>query len=299
MRSESRRTVLIALAANLVIAAAKIVAGLVSGSAAMLAEAAHSVADTTNQVLLLLSLARGERPPDEEHAFGHGKERFFWAFLTALLIFVSGAAFSLGEGVWYLLASGGTVHFVIAYAVLAVALVADGASLVRAVRQTRSQAADKGVSYRRFVSESKDPAPKTVLFEDSAAVVGVVFALLGVGLHQLTGLRAFDAGASIAIGILLALVAAWLARNTKAMLLGAAATPEERERLLDALRRHPGVDEVVDLRTMYLGPDDLLVAARLDLADDVDPETVADELERQLRDSVPEAKQVFLDPTRR
>jgi cation diffusion facilitator family transporter len=250
-------------------------------------------------VLLLLSLARGGWPPDGEHPFGHGKERFFWAFLTALLIFVSGAVFSVAEGVYYLVGTGGCEHFLIAYAVLAVALLADGASLVRAVRQTRTQAAEKSLPYRRFVSESKDPAPKTVLFEDSAAVLGIVLALLGVGLHQLTGLRAFDAAASIAIGVLLALVAVWLARNTKAMLLGAAATVEEREQLLDALRRHPGVDEVVDLRTMYIGPEDLLVAARLDLADDADPEAVADELERDLRRRVPEAKQVFLDPTRR
>ncbi|MEA2310227.1 MAG: hypothetical protein QOE28_195 [Solirubrobacteraceae bacterium] len=303
MASESRKTVLIALAANAGIAIAKLAAGLLSGSAAMLAEAAHSIADTTNQLFLLASLSFSERKPDAEHPFGYGKERFLWSFMAAIFIFVSGAGFSLYEGISRLLSGGGSdVSYTIAYVVLALGIVLEGASLLRAVRQTRADAERTRREVRRYVRTSRDPTTKTVLLEDSAAVTGLLIALAGLGLSQLTGDHAFDAIASILIGLLLGVVAYALWRDTRGLLIGEAALPEEREALRAVLERCDKVDEVVELMTMALGPDTLLVAARLDLATDMDSdeiEALADDLDRQLREAVPGVEHVFLDPTHR
>jgi cation diffusion facilitator family transporter len=303
MASESRKTVLIALGANAVIAVGKLVAGAIGGSSAMLAEGAHSIADTTNQLFLLGSLRFAERKPDEQHPFGYGKERFLWTFMAAIFIFVGGALFSIYEGVSKLLhGSGEPTKFGLTYAVLVFALVLEGISLVRALRQTKSDAdsASQGVS--GYVRTSRDPTTKTVVFEDSAAVAGVLLALIGVGLHQLTGSEAPDAVAAILIGVLLGVVAVGLWRDTRGLLIGEAALPEERDAIVDVLRRHPEVDEVIELMTMAMGPDSLLVAVRLDLADGLDSDDVeqlASELDREIRAAVPAAAHVFLDPTHR
>jgi cation diffusion facilitator family transporter len=301
--SESKKTVLAALFANLAIAAAKTVAGLLGGSAAMLAEAAHSFADTMNQVFLLVSLSLGDREPDEDHPFGYGKERFFWALLAAVFIFVSGALFSLWQGVHGLL-SGETVEggYLLTYAVLVFALVAEGTSWWRAAHQVRSEAATAGKPVRVYVQQSNDPTVKTVLFEDSAAVAGVLLALVGVGLHQLTGMAFFDAGASILIGVLLAYIAYRLGRDTKGLLIGEAARPEQREALHRTILAHPEVEAVLELLTMHLGPTSLLVAVRLDLRDGLSSqqvEAVSTRIEAELAEVVPEVTQVFLDPTPR
>ena len=300
---ESRTTVLIALAANAAIAVAKAVAGLVSGSSAMLAEAAHSVADTINQVFLLFSFAVSEREPDADHPFGYGKERFFWSFLAAVGIFVAGAGFSLYEGLHRVFGpqeeSG---SYGIAYAVLAFSFLAEGSSLLRAYRQTRREAADKEQSHTGYVKESRDPTTKTVLLEDSAAVIGLVLAAAGVGLHQITGNQVYDGLASIAIAVLLAVVAFTLGRDTKALLVGEAATPEERKAICAVLDARPEVDRVVELLTMALAPERLLVAARIDLADGLSTDEVeraSSEMDRELRERVPGVWQVFLDATHR
>ena len=303
MASESKKTVLAALFANLAIAAAKTVAGLLGGSAAMLAEAAHSFADTMNQVFLLVSLSLGDREPDEDHPFGYGKERFFWALLAAVFIFVSGALFSLWQGVHGLLV-GETVEggYLLTYGVLVFALVAEGSSWWRAAHQVRSEAATAGKPVRVYVQQSNDPTVKTVLFEDSAAVAGVLLALAGVGLHQLTGMAFFDAGASILIGVLLAYIAYRLGRDTKGLLIGEAARPEQREALRRTILAYPEVEAVLELLTMHLGPTSLLVAVRLDLRDGLSSqqvEVVSTRIEAELAEVVPEVTQVFLDPTPR
>jgi cation diffusion facilitator family transporter len=299
----ARRTVLVALAANASIAVAKLVAGLISGSSAMLAEAAHSVADTMNQVFLLFSLSLGERAPDAEHPFGYGKERFFWSFLAAVGIFVAGAGFSLYEGLHRIF--GPTAKegsFGIAYAVLAFAFLAEGASLVRAWRHTRSEARASSKSYAGYVRSSRDPTTKTVLFEDSAAVVGVGFAFAGIALHQATGNQIYDGLASVAIAVLLAVVAFVLGRDTRALLIGEAATPEERRAIVDILEARPEVDRLLEVLTMALAPDRLLVAARIDLADGLstsEVERASSAIDRELRERVPGVWQVFLDATPR
>ncbi len=303
MASESHKTVYLALAANAGIGVCKLAGGLLTGSSAMLAEAAHSVADTTNQLLLLASLNLSEREPDASHPFGYGKERFFWSFLAAVLIFVSGAVFSVSEGVHRILSGGPPAGGDgIAFAVLALAFVLEGGSLIRAARQTHGEAEAKQRSFLRHVRASRDPTTKTVVFEDSAAVLGVVLAAIGLGLTQMTDSTVYDGAASIAIGLLLAVVALVLGRDTKRLLIGEAALPEEREALARVFRRHPQVDSLEQLLTMAMGPGSLLVAARVDLADGLtsdEIEALADELDRQLHDAVPEVGEVFLDPTRR
>jgi cation diffusion facilitator family transporter len=304
VHSESRKTILAALAANLIIAIAKTAAGLLGHSAAMLAEAAHSVADTMNQVFLLVSLSLGDRKPDETHPFGYGKERFFWALLAAVFIFVSGAVFSLFEGVRTLLGGslGAETAFLISYVVLGFSLVAEGSSLLRAVAQVRGEARAAGKPLGRYLRDSNDPTVRTVLYEDSAAVTGVVLALVGVGLHNLTGNRAWEGIASIAIGALLVWVAYTLGRDTKHLLIGEGARPEQRERLRQVIARHPEVEAVLELLTMYLGPTTMLVAVRLDLRDDLtagEVEQLSNQVDHELREADPDVSQVFLDATPR
>jgi cation diffusion facilitator family transporter len=297
-----RVTVLVAMAANAAIAVVKAVAGVLTGSAALLAEAAHSFADTGNQVLLFTALELGERPADDEHPFGHGKDRFFWSFLAAVVIFLAGAVFSIGQGVLELVRRQQEGSFGIAYATLAFAFVAESISLVRAVVQTRGDAGARKLSFLAYVRRTTEPTAKTVLYEDSVAVVGVLVAAAGIGLHQLTGSVVWDAAAAIVIGLILVYVAVTLGRNFRALLIGAGAPADERERLRNVLSRHEDVNEVLDLRTMYVGPKALLVAARIDLEPGIDSERVEElstQLDRELRDAVSDVREVFLDPTPR
>src|SRR4051812_36885714 len=208
MPSESHKTVYLALAANAGIGVAKLAGGLISGSSAMLAEAAHSVADTTNQLLLLASLNLAERPADDAHPFGYGKERFFWSFVAAVSIFVSGALFSIYEGLHRIFGDGSEEGGVgVAFAVLAIGVVLEGSSLIRAARQTDREARRYRRSFLRHLRVTRDPTTKTVVFEDSAAVIGLALAATGLGLTELTGSVFWDGLASVLIGVLLAVVA--------------------------------------------------------------------------------------------
>ena len=301
-----RRTVLIALVANAVIAVAKGVGGIATGSSAMLAETAHSIADTVDQGLMLVSIRLGERRPDEEHPFGYGKDRFFWTFLVAVIIFLAGAIFSIGDGVLRLtgheiLGSGGGSVW-IAFVVLGIALVSEATSFVRAFRQTREGARNSGCGLVEFVRVSKEPTTKTVFSEDAVAVTGILVAFVGLVLQELTGSETWDAVAAVLIGLLLVYVAYALGRDVRGLLLGEAARPDQRAALERALEEPDEVHEVVELLTMYTGPRSLLVAARIDLADGVEAQRVerlANELEGRLREAVPDVDQVFLDPTPR
>jgi cation diffusion facilitator family transporter len=297
---ESRITILYALAANVTLAIAKLVAGLFTGSAALLAEAAHSTADMIDQLALLWSLRMGRRPPDEEHPFGHGMERFFWAFVAAVWIFLAGAVFSIGEGVLALRGGGEAGGTAVGLVVLAIALVAEGTSLVRAARQVRGGASRSRDSLGRYVRELRDPAPRIVLLEDSAAVIGVILAAAGLIARYLTGSEAYDAAASIAIGVLLIAVAVVVGSHAKDLLLGESARPEVREAIEAAALRHPAVEAVPALLTMHLAPDDLLVAANIELRDELtvtDAERVADEIAADLREAEPSVHHVFLHPS--
>jgi cation diffusion facilitator family transporter len=227
MNKETLRTVVVAGVANLVIALAKLAAGLVTGSSAMLAEAAHSVADTVNQGFLLVSLRTGARPADEEFPFGHGQERYFWSLLAAVGIFVAGAGFSVFEGVLSIVTGQETTSVTIAYVVLAVSLVAEGTSLTRAVFQVHGEARQRRRGLLDHVRRSRDTTVKAALFEDTAAVVGLVIAAAGLSLEALTGSPVWDGGASILIGLLLVVVAFRLGSDSKDGLIGQAADPDE------------------------------------------------------------------------
>jgi cation diffusion facilitator family transporter len=297
----SRTTVIIALVANALIAVAKLIGGVISGSTALLAEAAHSVADTTNQGFLLGSIALAAREPSERHPFGHGNQRFLWTFMAAVGMFVAGAVFAVGYGVIELLAGskekGG---FAAAWITLAIALVAEGISWLRALRQTRGEAREAGRPVAQYVRESRDPSVKMVLFEDTAALVGIVIAAVGIALHQITGAAYWDPIASIFIGVLLIAVAVRMATDTGRLLVGAAARPDEVAAIERVLDDNEDVADVLELLTMVLGPNALLVAARVDLADGVVSErlerTMSD-LDREIRAAVPDVTEVFLDPT--
>jgi cation diffusion facilitator family transporter len=298
----SKKTVLVAVGANATIAVVKGVAGAVSGSAALLAEAAHSVADTSNQLLLLVSIGLGDRPPDEEHPFGYGKERFFWTLLAAVLIFLAGAIFSIGQGVLSLLSGGGKESFWLAIGTVAFAAVAEGISFTRAIRQVRGEAREAGVPLLKYVRQSKDPTVKAVLSEDTTDLIGLFFAAAGITLAEVTGQEAWDAGAAILVGLLLVGVAIQLGKDTKGLLIGEAAPEAERERLRRTIASHDGIEAVRDLRTMYVGPESLLVAARVDLDDSLtarEVEDLAAEVEQGLKRELPAVDQVFLDPTGR
>jgi cation diffusion facilitator family transporter len=296
----TRKTVLIAIASNATIFVTKAVGGAVSGSAALLAEAAHSLADTTNQCFLLFSLRLAQRSRDETHPFGHGQERFLWAFMAAIFMFIGGAVFAVGWGIKELLSAGGEGGFGVAWIVLAISAIAEVISWVRAMKQARAEAAESGLPFLQFIRQSRDPTSKAVVFEDSAAVIGLVIAAIGIGLHQLTGHAAWDAAAAIGVGLLLMVTAVALARDIRGLLTGEAARPDERERIEKVLNDADEINEVLELLTMVLGPRALLVAARLDFRDGLSVqqlEHVSNRLADELHEAVPDVRQVFLDPT--
>ncbi|WP_432197392.1 cation diffusion facilitator family transporter [Streptomyces sp. bgisy027] len=293
----TRVTVLVALTANLVIAVAKAVGGIFAHSPALLSEAAHSVADTLNEVFLLAALRRSRRPADARHPFGYGKERFFWSLLAAVGIFVMGGCFSFFQGVEALRGGGGEEKFsgyVAGMIVLGVAFVAEGLSLVRALHQVRRQGGLAG--------GMRDPALRTVVAEDATAVFGVTLAFAGMALHMITGQVVWEASASLAIGALLVYVAYRLGRDARDQLIGEAADPEADARIRALLAAQPEIDSVEALFTMKTGLDTCLVAARVDLVPGLDSEQVEEvavRIKRAVGDAVDEADQVFLDVTER
>jgi cation diffusion facilitator family transporter len=300
MAGASRRTILVALAANAAVAVTKLIGGLLSGSAAMLAEAAHSVADTANQGFLLFSLALSVRDPTPDQPFGYGRLRFLWTFMAAIAMFLAGATFAVGFGIHQLLSDSHDAGYIAAYVTLAISGLAEGISWVRALRQTRDEAREAEMPMLQYARETRDPSVKMVLFEDTVAVLGIGIAFAGILAGQLTGIDAFDPAASIAIGLLLIGVAGWMAHDTSELLVGAAARPGEREALERALSEFRQIDAVVELLTMVLGPNSLLVAARVDFASDLsdsDIEELSEAVDRRLREVVPDVTEVFLDAT--
>ncbi|MFI7608459.1 cation diffusion facilitator family transporter [Micromonospora sp. NPDC049366] len=301
IKSESVGTVVVAGAANLAIAAAKLVAGLISGSAAMLSEAAHSVADTTTEVLLFVALRRGARPADTRHPFGYGKESWVWAFFAALFTFVAGAGFAITHGVTTILVHEHSGDYLVSYVVLVVSFVIESISLARAVRQVRRESRRWRTTPLRYLRLTADTTVKAVVLEDSAALIGLVLAGLGVGLSELTGDELWDGVASVLIGLLLLAVAATLAYSNLSLLVGRGVPDRLRHEIERSLAGLPEVQRIDTLLTMQLGPADILVAAKVDFDDEATGaaiEAAADEAERRLRSRFPEIRFLFLDPTR-
>ena len=289
-----------ALGANATVTVTKLAGGLVSGSAALLAEAAHSLADTANQLFLLVSIALAAREPTPEQPFGYGRMRFLWTFVAAVAMFLAGAIFAIGYGVYRLISSVESGGYLAAYITLGIALLAEGGSWIRAVRQTRSEADNAKLPLVEYVRESRDPNVKMVLFEDTAALLGIVIAFAGVLAGELTGSPVFDPAASIAIGLLLVAVAAWMGHDTSELLVGAAARPAERAAIERTLNEFDQIEKVIEVLTMVLGPNALLVVARVDFAAglaDHEIEQASEAIDRRLREVVPDVTEVFLDAT--
>ena len=301
MAKGSKKVVLTALGANAVIAVAKFAVGLLTGSVAMLAEAAHSVADTVNQGFLLVSINLSDNPADEDHPYGHGKERFFWAFLAAVFIFVAGAFFSLYQGIQKLLGDSGEHHgdFWPSYVVLGLAFLFDSYVLVTALKEAQRQAAELSIPVKQFLRETNDVTLKTALYEDVAATVGVLIAAGGLALLQITGNAIYDGIASILIGLLLIVVAIMLGRQTRDLLLGSSAPQRVQEAIRGAILEFSEVESVVNLLTMQLGLDSVLVTAEINLGNDLTTDEIENLLERmtaRIRRDAPEVKNVYLEP---
>ncbi|HET7072389.1 MAG TPA: cation diffusion facilitator family transporter [Nocardioides sp.] len=298
---QSTSTVLVAGTANLAIAVAKLVAGLASGSSAMLSESAHSFGDTMNQVFLMAALRKSRKPPDPKHPFGYGMERYFWSLLAAVAIFVLGAGFSAYQGIESLLSPGGSEGSPTwAFVVLGISFLFEGTSFGKGVLQLRRNAADAGAPVVAFLRGEADPALRAVIWEDGAALIGLVLAAAGLGLDTVRGGRTFDGIASLAIGVLLIGVAYGLGRQNQQYLIGKAASPELQSDIADAIDEAEGVDSVLELMTMRLSPEQVLVAARVDLADHLTPEQIeraADEIDDLVKERFPEVRHLFLDPT--
>ena len=297
--NESRRSVLSALAANGAIAVTKLAAALISGSTAMLAEGIHSIADTGNQLLLLLGMHRSERPADEDHPFGHGKERFFWTFVVALMLFSVGGLVSIYRGVQGLVHAEEAPPLWLNLAVLLLAAVFEGSALRVALRAFNR--ARRGRSFYAGIRGAKDPETLTVVFEDTAALSGIFVAIVGLVLAHLTDNGRFDAAAACGIGLILLVMAAGLARESRDLLIGEAAAPEVRRRIREAIEQVEQVDEICELLTMHVGPDDVLVNAEINFENGLDTDGVEDAIdavEERVKQAVPEAARIFIEPRR-
>jgi cation diffusion facilitator family transporter len=296
MHEGSRRAIAAAFLANVGIALSKIIAFAFTGAASLLAEAIHSVADTGNQGLLFLGGRRASRAPTEDHPFGFGRERYFWAFVVALVLFSLGSVFALVEGVDKLIHPHSVESPVWAFVVLGIAFALESASIRTAIREARPVKGDR--SWWGFIRESKSPEIPVVLLEDFGALIGLGFALVGITLATITDDGAYDAVGSIAIGLLLGAIAIVLAVETKSLLIGESASPEEQAEIRAAIEASPEVNRIIHLRTEHLGPEDLLVAAKVDFAAATVPELAGaiDAVEARLRERVPKARLVYFEP---
>ena len=286
-----------ALGANLGIAATKFAAFAVTGSASMLAESVHSVADSGNQMLLLIGRTRARREATPEHPFGFGAERYVYAFIVAVVLFVVGAVFSIFEGVSRIMHPEKVLSPIVAFAVLAVAIGLEAFSFRTAIGE--SSRSRGRASLRAFIRHAKAPELPVVLLEDFAALIGLVFAFCAVVLTEVTGDGRWDGAGSLAIGVLLTFVAVVLAVEMKSLLIGESASPDMQRAVVAAIEEEPGIERVIHLRTLHVGPESLLVAAKVAVRRDATARTVAaaiDGAERRVRAVVPIAGLIFLEP---
>jgi cation diffusion facilitator family transporter len=294
----SVRTVLVAVAANLLVAVAKGLAAAVTGSAAMLAEATHSIADTCNEVLLFIGVRRGMRPADDRHPLGYGQARFFWSLIAAVGIFVVGGLFAINDGVQSLRHPEPVTNVGVGVAVLLASAGLEGWSWRTARRQLRAEARARHLDLGEHVVTSSDPMPTTVFLEDSAALVGLALALAALLLHAVTGSAVWDGVASLLIGLLLIGVAVVLMRRSGGLLIDEAAPADVHEGLRQAVAAEPWVAEVAELIAVYIGPQHLLVLAHVVPVEDADLLEGVGRLRRRLL-SLPAVATVEITPVER
>lgn len=286
-----------ALLANLGIAIAKFIGFLITGASSLLAEAAHSAADTGNQGLLLLGMNRAKKERDVAHPFGYGRERYFWAFAVAMVLFSLGSLFSIYEGVEKLLHPHPIESPMVAIVILGVALILEGFSLRTAVKEARPR---KGrLTWWRFIRESREAELPVVLLEDLAALIGLALALTGIGAAVLTGNAAYDALGTLSIGALLAVIAVVLAIEMKSLLLGEPLTADQEALIRSAIEESPVVERLIHMRTIHLGPDDVMVTAKVEFDGDLAFAAVTEAIdgaEMAIRDAVPPVQLIYIEP---
>ncbi len=296
MDTSSKKVILAALAGNTLVAITKFIAASITGSSAMISEAIHSVVDTGNQGLLLYGLKRAQKPADANFPFGHGKEIYFWSFVVAILIFAVGAGLSIYEGIHSLNNPKPMDNVYVNYIVLVIAMLFEGAAWYFAFKEFTKTKGKWG--YIDAVKHGKDPSLFMVLFEDSAAMIGLAIAFIGILLGQITGNPMYDAIASILIGCILAGTAIWLAYETKGLLIGESAKPEIVEAIHEQANTHGIVDQVNEILTMHMGPDFILVNLSLDFSDTAtagNVEKTISDIDKQLKKQFPEIKRIFIE----
>ncbi len=296
MAGSSKTVIYAALAGNTLVAITKFVAASITGSAAMMAEGIHSLVDTGNQALLLYGLRQARKPPDRNFPFGHGKEIYFWSFVVAILIFALGAGVSIYEGVSHILHPATISNPMTNYIVLTLAIIFEGFALGFALKEFRKIKGDLG--YMQAVSQGKDPTLFVVLFEDSAAMLGLLVALLGIFLSQVTGIAWFDGLASVIIGVILGVTAFWLAYETKGLLIGEAADDEVIDGIREIVVNFDEVDHVNEILTMHMGPDFILVNLSLDFRDQVPAgqvESIVVAIDKLVKQRFARVKRVFVE----
>ncbi len=286
------------IAANLALAVTKFAAFLFTGSSAMLAESLHSAADSSNQLLLALGARRAQRPPTPEHPLGFGRERYFWAFVVAIIIFALGAAFSIYEGIHKLANPGELKNLGWSYGALGIGLLMEGFALRVAWKEFQHLRGEKNGGLLATLSRTKDPTLPTLLAEDSAAITGLLVALAGVTLSVWTGSSKWDAGASIVIGCVLLYVAWFLAKESHSLLIGESASEEDRTRIQDVLDADPDVDCTLELITLHVGPNTLLVLLNVDFRENLSTQDIEDAVRRievAIKERVPAAGRIFIE----
>ena len=298
--SGGSRAIVAAFLANMGIALAKFIAAALSGSASMLAEAIHSVADSGNQLLLMFGGNRSQRQADREHPFGYGRERYVSAFVVSIILFSVGGVFAIYEGVQKILDPHelDPAWWWLPIVVLLISIVLESLSLRTAMKES-NKVREKGQSWVSFVRRAKAPELPVVLLEDSGALVGLTFALLGVGLTVITGNSLFDALGTIMIGALLVLIAIVLGIETKSLLVGEGANQADYDRIVDAINAGDEIEKIIHMKTLYLGPDELMVAAKIALHANKPLREVADDIdaiEARIREAVPVARVVYIEP---
>jgi cation diffusion facilitator family transporter len=299
---ESKVAVVAALLGNLLIAALKLAAGIVSGSASMLAEAAHSFSDVGNQVLLLIGISRAAKPPSAKHPYGTGKAAYFWPFMVAMLLFGVAGAYSVIEGYEKLRHPHEIGDVRLAFAVLGVSFLIEAASMTVGIRETKKASRERGIgSVREFLRDNRDASLLTVLVEDGLALIGLPIAALALGLAVWTGNPVWDGAGSLVIGLLLMGFAFFLASEVHALLIGTGLSERDMARVNAVLSREPAIERVLDAKSMYLGPHAVLLGIELDVRDSLtgaEVETMLARVEAQLKAELPVLRYVFLEPNR-
>jgi len=300
MASSSKRVIYAALIGNLLITITKFFAAFTTNSSAMLSEGIHSMVDTGNQVLLLYGIKRAQKPADRFFPFGYGKEIYFWSFVVAILIFALGAGISIYEGIIHIIHPKPVTNPMVNYIVLGLALVFEGFAWAFAFKEFSSRKGRLG--YIEAVQKGKDPSMFVVLFEDSAAILGLIIAFLGIALGQYTGIVYFDGIASVCIGLILGGTALWLAYETKGLLIGEAANQDVVAGINEMASQEVSIEHVNEVLTMHMGPDFVLVNISVDFSDtttaDVLESAIA-KLDRQIKNKFPQVKRVFVEAEKR